>query len=93
MLEDISNPFNQIVNRPPRPTHPAGRPSNEDLAARHRVVPVPDAAIPLDADPSGGGQSPEEAPRATRIVSAPGPGEVVSPRWWTRGGPGVHDAE
>jgi hypothetical protein len=77
MLEDISNPFHQVVNRPTRPSH-AG-----DRAAPRRVVSVPGPTGPRDADGMAEGQpsSAEPAP-ATRIVAAPGPGEVAPPRWW-----------
>jgi hypothetical protein len=77
MLEDISDPFNQVVNRPPRPTHSGGRPSNEGGAARSRVVPIPVSP----ETPDGHGTPPDAAP-VTRITTAPGPGEVASPRWW-----------
>lgn len=82
MLEDISNPFNQVVNRPPRPSHANGR-SPHDAAAARRVVPIPAPAV--DADSSEGKDGPAPATGAAMpITTAPGPSEVNSPSWWSR---------
>jgi hypothetical protein len=85
MLEDIPNPFNQIVNRPPRPSHSGGRSPNEGLAAGSRIVPIPVPADRTEAAESLGADEPrsDTAP-LTRITTAPGPGEVSSPSWWNK---------
>jgi hypothetical protein len=86
MLEDISDPFNQFVNRPPRPVHSGGRSSDEGLAARRRIVSIPSAAGGADAAESlldALRQSTGTRP-ATPITTAPGPGEVSSPSWWKK---------
>jgi hypothetical protein len=79
MLEDISDGFNQVVNRPPRSSHPGARASNEALAARRRIVPIP---APPES-PDGHGAAPDPAP-VKRITTSPGPGEVSSPSWWKK---------
>jgi hypothetical protein len=85
MLEDIPNPFNQIVNRPPRPSHSRGRSSSEDLAARRRIVPIPASADPTDAAEALEAHAPtREAIPMARITTAPGPREVSSPSWWNK---------
>jgi hypothetical protein len=86
MLEDTSDPFNPLVNRPPRPVHPAGRSSDEGLDTRRRIVPIPSATGRADAVESllDGLRQSTGPPPATPITTAPGPGEVSSPSWWKK---------
>jgi hypothetical protein len=81
MLEDISNPFNEVVNRPTRPSHHGGRGPDGARAARRPIVPVP---VPAGRDgatePADGQPTPPVAP----ITTAPGPREVSAPAWWRR---------
>ena len=93
MLEDIGNPFNQIVNRHPRPSHTAGRPSPEGVTAGRLVVPVPEPAGPAEtAEPSAGHQLPDATPLVARITAEPGPGEVAPPKWWASRGASARGA-
>ncbi len=77
MLDDIPNPFNQVVSRQPRPSHSGGRASSDGRAAGHRIVPTPATAEWLD-----GHELPLDTAPVTPITTAPGPGEVSSPSWW-----------
>ena len=85
MLEDISDPFNHVANRPPRPFHSGARSSNEGIDARGLVVPIPTPSGPADVAGGVDGYRPtaDSAP-APPITTAPGPGEVSSPRWWSK---------
>ncbi len=83
MLEDIPNPFNEVVNRQPRPSHSPGRHSPEGPTAGRVIVPVPATATPGDtAELSADHHLPGEPKLVARITTAPGPGEVMPPRWW-----------
>jgi hypothetical protein len=83
MLEDIPNRFNEVVNRPPRPSHSTGRPSGEANNAARLVVPVHAPAGHADpAEPPAAHSVAGESSPVTRITTAPGPGEVASPTWW-----------
>jgi hypothetical protein len=81
MLEDISNPFNEVVSRPNRPSHPEGRGPDGARAPWRPIVPVPVPAGPADSSESADHQP---TPPVAPITTAPGPGEVASPPWWRR---------
>jgi hypothetical protein len=82
MLEDIPNPFGQVVNRHRRPSHPAGRNAPEPGRV---VVPVRTPASHVPAgEPPVAHQPADETPSPARITAEPGPGEVTPPSWWNR---------
>jgi hypothetical protein len=89
MLEDIPNPFKQVVTRNPRPSHPAGRLSPEGTAHGRVIIPVLAPADRVDAAEPGGHRNPDDETFAARITTGPGPGEVAPPKWWANRGAGL----
>ena len=85
MLRDILNPFQQIVARTRRASHPVAGGSAEGAAARRVVIPVRvplkhvDARGSVAAEPH---QPPNDEHLAARVQIGPGPGEVTPPKWW-----------
>jgi hypothetical protein len=93
MLEDIP-PLSQPVNRQPRASHPAGRPSPGSHDSGRFVVPVP--ATPASggaAEPASGRHHPGEEAPVVRITNAPGPGEVAPPKWWANRGASLPETD
>jgi hypothetical protein len=85
MLQDIPNPFPQVVTRNPRPSHAGGHNSGEGIASGRLIIPVGPPVSHADASPpSAAGQHSDGGPLAPRITSEPGPGEIAPPRWWRR---------
>ena len=78
MLQDIPNPFPQVVTRHPRPSHPG-----EGDHSGRLIIPVgTPAGHAGPSDPPVVGPHPDGDPIASRITPAPGPGEVSAPKWW-----------
>jgi hypothetical protein len=83
MLEDIPEPFKEVVTRHPRPSHSTARQSGEGLDSGGLVIPVPDPLASADpAEPPAAHALSGETLPTTRITTAPGPGEVAPPKWW-----------
>ena len=84
MLEDIPNPFPQVVTRNPRSSHPGGRHLGESSPSGRLIIPVgaplghPDAS-----DPSAAATHDHGGPISPRITPEPGPSEVAAPKWWS----------
>jgi hypothetical protein len=84
MLEDIPNPFPQVVTRNPRSSHPGGRHPGESSASGRFIIPVGAPAGQTDAsEPSAAATHHDGGPIAARITPEPGPGEVAPPKWWS----------
>ncbi len=93
MLEDIP-PLSQPVNRQPRASHPAGRPSPGGNDSGRFIVPVPAASASGGAaEPANGPQHPGGGASVVRITNAPGPGEVAPPRWWANRGTPLRESD
>jgi hypothetical protein len=93
MLEDIP-PLSQPVNRQPRASHAAGRPSPGSNDPGRFIVPVP--ATPTTggaAEPADGHHHPGGGSSAVLITNGPGPGEVAPPKWWAQRSGGVREAD
>jgi hypothetical protein len=83
MLQDIPNPFLQVVTRNPRLPHHGGRHPGEGDGPGGVIIPVDPEAQHSEAKATvGAGQTHEGGPVAARIMSVPGPGEVAPPKWW-----------
>jgi hypothetical protein len=83
MLQDIPNPFPQVVTRNPRSSHTGGHNPGEGIASGRLTIPVGPPAGHADAtEPTTAGHPPDGGPDAPRITPEPGPREVVPPRWW-----------
>ncbi len=83
MLQDIPNPFPQVVTRNPRSSHPAGRHPGDGVNTGVIIIPVGTPSHHVDpAEPPVAGQHPDGDPIASRITPEPGPGEVSPPKWW-----------
>ena len=89
MLEDVADPFNQVVKRQTRPSHSTGSNAPETNPTGRLVIPVPSPDGSNEApQPPGSRPAQPEAAGTPRITADPGPGAVTPPRWWANRGGG-----